>query len=245
MSLLGNTIVLISSRKHNALKLDQYSIRLIDNLAAADIGYTLTGTIPTISAIAAEGWIYGHHLCVADRYLTNVFYNITPLLVALLCVSKLTCIMFPLSVVTRDTKHVLLAVSAIWALVVTSCLISTLVYRDNIYYDHISYQCWVDYTHREYFGTFLIIYMILVAAVIITTTIWLIVLVRRLTGGTQTKGATAIIAVAAIYSLATVPTAAMMAVELTVWYESWSDDAKALVSTAKTPLLGDRKDHIS
>ena len=67
LSLLGNTLVLIASRKYNALKLDKYSIRLIDNLAAADIGYTITGIVPTISAVAAEGWIYGQQLCVADR----------------------------------------------------------------------------------------------------------------------------------------------------------------------------------
>ena len=57
LSLLGNTIVLIASRKYDAFKLDKYSIRLIDNLAAADLGYTITDIIPTIGAVAANGWV--------------------------------------------------------------------------------------------------------------------------------------------------------------------------------------------
>ena len=227
LSLLGNTIVLIASRKYNAFKLDKYSIRLIDNLAAADIGYTITDIIPTIGAVAANGWVYGRGSCIVVRFLTNVFRNMAPLLVALLCVSKMTCIMSPLSARARDTPHVLLAVSLIWSIVGTSCLISTVLYRDNVYYDHVSFQCWVDYTHREYFGTFLIGYMILVAVVIITTSIWLLVLARRISGRVQRKGATAIIAVSAFYSIATVPTAILMALELTSWFESWTDEVKA------------------
>ena len=228
LSLVGNTTVLITSRKYRALKLDKYSIRLIDNLAAADIGYTLTDIVPTIGALAADGWIYGTQLCVVDRFLTNVFYNITPLIVALLCVSKLTCLISPLRAHTRATRPVILMVLLVWFLVITACLVSTVLYRSNIYYDNLSFQCWVDYTHREYFGTFLIVYMVLVAVVILATTIWLLILAEKIAGGVQKRGSTAIIAVCAIYSLATVPTAVLMAMELTPWYSTWTEDAKAI-----------------
>ena len=228
LSLVGNTTVLIASRKYRALKLDKYSTRLIDNLAAADIGYTLTDIVPTIGALAADGWIYGTQLCVVDKFLTDSFYSITPLIVALLCVSKLTCLISPLRAHTRTTRPVILVVLLVWFVVITACLVSTVVYRSNIYYDNLSFQCWVDYTHREYFGTFLIVYMILVAVVILATTIWLLVLAKKIAGSVQKRGSTAIIAVCAIYSLATVPTAVRMAMELTPWYLTWTEDAKAI-----------------
>ena len=234
LSLVGNTIVLVASRKYKALTLDKYSLRLVDNLAAADIGYTAAGIIPTIGAIAAADWVYGGSLCIADRFLTNVFYNMTPLIVALLCVSKLSCIMSPLTALSRDTRHVDMAVCLVWSLTIASCLVSTAVYRNDIYFDNLSFQCWVDYTHREYFGSFLIGYMVLVAAVIVTSTVWLLVLARRTTGGVRRKGATAIIAVSAFYSIAIVPTALLMALELTSWYASWTDDAKAISKIVTT-----------
>ena len=227
LSLTGNTIVLIASRKYRALKLDKYSVRLMENLAVADLGYTISGTMVTVAAIAANSWLYGTELCIVDRFLTNVFYNITPLNVALLCGSKLSCVLSPLSAHTRSTSRVLPGLISVWVLVTISCLVSTIVYRDNVYYDTVAFQCWVDYTHRPYFGTFLIAYMLVVAIVIIITTVWLLVAARRITGRVQKRGAVAVISVSVIYSISTVPTAVLMALELTSWYKTWPDEVQA------------------
>ncbi|KAL5270264.1 hypothetical protein ACHWQZ_G001116 [Mnemiopsis leidyi] len=218
LSLTGNTIVLIVSRKYRALKLDEYSVRLIENLAVADLGYTLSGILVTVVAIATNSWPYGKEMCVVDRFLTNVFHNMTPLIVALLCASKLSCLLSPFSAYTRPTSGVLVGMVSVWVLVTTSCLVSTIVYRSNVYYDNLSFQCWVDYTHRHYFGT--ILYQI--------ATVWLLVVARRITGRIQKRGAAAIISVSVIYSIATVPTAVLMALELTKWYTTWSDEAQAI-----------------
>ena len=228
LSLTGNTIVLIATRKYRALKLDEYSVRLMENLAVADLGYTLSGILVTVVAIATKSWPYGKEMCVVDRFLTSVFYNITPLIVALLCGSKLSCLLSPFSAYTRPTSGILVGMVSVWVLVTTSCLVSIIVYRSNVYYDNLSFQCWVDYTHRHYFGTILIAYMILVAMVIIIATVWLLVVARRITGRIQKKGAVAIISVSVIYSIATVPTAVLMALELTKWYTTWSDEAQAI-----------------
>ena len=111
-------------------------------------------------------------------------------------------------------------------LVTISCLVSTIVYRDNVYYDTVAFQCWVDYTHRPYFGTVLIVYNIAVAMVIIILTVSLLVAAKRITGGVQKRGAVAVISVSVIYSIATVPSAIRMALQLTTWYPKLTEQRR-------------------
>ena len=199
----------------------------MENLAVADLGYTISGTMVTVGAIAANSWLYGTELCLVDRFLTNVFKNITLLNVALLCGSKLSCVLSPLSAHTRSTSTILPGLISVWVLITISCLVSTIVYRSNVYYDTSSFQCWVDYTHRPYFGTALIVYNIVVAMVNIILTVSLLVEAKRITGVIQKKGAVAVISVSVIYSISTVPTAVLMALELTSWYKTWPEEVQA------------------
>ena len=41
VSIVGNTVVLVASVRHKAIKLDRISIVLLENLAVADIGLSL------------------------------------------------------------------------------------------------------------------------------------------------------------------------------------------------------------
>ena len=143
-----------------------------------------------------------------------------------MCGSKLSCVLSPLSAHTRSTSTILPGLISVWVLITISCLVSTIVYRSNVYYDTVSFQCWVDYTHRPYFGTALIVYNIAVTMVNIILTATLLVVAKRITGTVQRKGAVAVISVSVIYSIATVPSAIRMALELTTWYPHLAEDRR-------------------
>ena len=199
----------------------------------------ISSAMVTVGAIAANSWLYGTELCLVDRFLTNVFKNITLLNVALLCGSKLSCVLSPLSAHTRSTSTILPGLISVWVLVTISCLVSTIVYRSNVYYDTLSFQCWVDYTHRPYFGTALIVYNIAVAMVNIILTVSLLVVAKRITGTVQRKGAVAFISVSVIYTISSVPSAIRMALalQLTTWYPQLAEDRRGYCTIVASFLL--------
>ena len=216
LCLLGNCIVLLASRKFKAIKLDDFSVTLIDNLAAADIGYTLVGVMPTIGAIIEQKWIYGRAMCIVNKFLTNVFFNMTILLVALLNISKLSCLMYPLYTPLRTKSNAIIITSTLWASFITYSLFSTLVSDPDVYFDTVSFQCWVNFGARIPFGTILVGWMIFTDLVIVVTTVWLLVLVKKITEGTiLSTGGIAVITVSTIFSIANLPAAIVMAMKMT------------------------------
>ena len=215
LSFVGNTVVLVASRKFRAFKVDKVSVTLIDNLAVADLGYTLVGIVPTIGALITNRWPYGRQFCVVNKVLTNIFFNMTILLVSLLSVSKLTCLLFPVHARTRKSRHAVLLVSFVWLLDVAYCVASTLASDPNVYYDTVSFQCWVNYQHKIPFGSILVGWMIVMNVIIIITTTWLLIQVKKvsLVSG-LTKGSIAIVAISAIFTIATLPAAVVMILKM-------------------------------
>ena len=215
LSFTGNTVVLVASRKFRAFKVDKVSVTLIDNLAVADLGYTLVETVPTIGAQLTDRWPYGRQFCVVNKVLTNIFFNMTILLVCLLSVSKLTCLLFPIHARTRRSRHAVILVSLTWFFVTTYCVVSTVVSNPDVYYDTVSFQCWVNYRNRVPFGVILVGWMLVMNVVIIIATSWLLVEVKRASSfSSLKKGAVAVIAISAIFTVATLPAAIVMILEM-------------------------------
>ena len=215
LCLCGNSIVLLATRRFKAIKLDEISVALIDNLSAADIGYTIVGVMPTIGAIVERRWVYGHTMCIVNKFLTNVFFNMTILLVVLLNASKLSCLLFPFHTTLRTTRNAIILTVTVWTGVISYSLFSTLASDPDVYFDTVSFQCWVNFGNRIPFGTILVGWMIFTDFVIVGTTVWLLVMVKRITEGTiVTKGGIAVIMVSTIFTIANLPAAVVMALKM-------------------------------
>lgn len=215
LALTGNSVVLVASRRFQAFKVDKVSVKLIENLAVADLGYTLVGILPTIGALVANKWVYGRQFCIVNKVLTNIFFNMTTLLVSLLSVSKLTCLLFPLHARARRSRDAVVMVTTVWCLVTTYSLVSTLVSDPDVYYDTISYQCWVNYGDRVPFGAILVVWMLVMNIVIIISTTWLLVKVRKMSSFTGLrKGSVAIVVISVIFTIATLPAAVVMIMKM-------------------------------
>ena len=107
-AVLGNSMVLVSSIKYNAIKLDNISIALIQNIAFADIGYAVYVTTVLVSVIENK-WILGDILCSITNYM-HLFFGISEIyLICVFNVSKLHCLLFPLQARhrSRTTGHLL------------------------------------------------------------------------------------------------------------------------------------------
>ena len=211
----GNTVLLVASRKFHVFKIDQVTVLLIENLAVADLGYTVVGVIPTIGALIANKWVYGTLFCVINKVLTNIFFSMNFLLVPLLSLSKLIHLLYPTHVRISKTRHMLLIVALLWFLVVTYSVVSTGISKSEVYYDTASFQCWVNYRHKIPFGTILVGWVIVMNGVIIITTIWLFIEFKKAsTFSDLKKSVTAIIGIAAVFTIATLPAAIVMIVKM-------------------------------
>lgn len=55
----GNLLVLLGSIKYKALKMDEVSVILLENLAVADLMMVLMFCVPILCTLVAEKWVLG------------------------------------------------------------------------------------------------------------------------------------------------------------------------------------------
>lgn len=119
LSLSGNTLLLVASRRHKALTLDRVSVVILENLAIADIGLTLLLVVPNLTSLWVRGCFYtGRHstplmddmLYVVGRVCLGT--NCT--CIAFLSVSKLMSLLSPFRVRNFRSRDGYLIVITVW-----------------------------------------------------------------------------------------------------------------------------------
>ena len=73
VGILGNTLVLSGLLDHQVMKIDVISRVLLQNLAVADIFYTLFQFLPSLTALFARRWVFGVDLCLVQQIAATVF----------------------------------------------------------------------------------------------------------------------------------------------------------------------------
>ena len=180
LSLSGNSTVLISSIKYNAIKLDKISVVLIRNIAVADLGSTLFVVIPTIGSVAADRWIYGTTLCFLLSYMVWVFSIANNLLIATLNCSKLLCLLFPFRARVRTQSAGRKISLVIWSITIIYLLLNVILRRPCAYetfIDRCNIQSTTPFWARFDFASSLI-FATIPLLVILISTIWLLFFVK-------------------------------------------------------------------
>ena len=114
LSILGNSLVLVSSVKYNAIKLDPISVQLIRHIAIADLAYAFCVILQVGIALALNQWPFGHALCEVSTYL-QYFLAIADInMMGLLNVAKLMCILRPLVALSRSKRTGCWLVAGSW-----------------------------------------------------------------------------------------------------------------------------------
>ena len=127
-SLIGNSIVLLSSLKYKAIRLDKITLVLIENIAIADMGYacyiasTLTSIIAnryyappqsyyhrTVAKLLSRDlyfprWMFGDVMCSVFNYMHLYFGMAEMFLICALNISKLSSLLFPLQARARSSS---------------------------------------------------------------------------------------------------------------------------------------------
>ena len=183
---LGNSMVLVSSIKYNAIKLDNISIALIQNIAFADIGYSLY-VITVLISVIENKWILGDILCTVTNYM-HLFFGVSEIyLICAFNVSKLHCLLFPLQARHRSTRTGRVIALAMWCVMPLFHIIPTqLIYRTETF--RLTYfRCEGYFTGTgmlaKIFPFLCVVFFILLPMlVVLIAIIWLLQYVRRVQG---------------------------------------------------------------
>ena len=95
--ILGNGTVLYSSIRYNAIRLDRVSLFMVQNLAVADILYTIFAIIPQLITTFAGRWVLGKIYCFISAQLTFIPAVVNSLTVLLISTYRLWVVRNPFS----------------------------------------------------------------------------------------------------------------------------------------------------
>ena len=150
-SFLGDSIILFSILKHDAMKLHKLIVTIILHLAVSDLLQTVLKVIPQIVGLVADGWILPPITCHVQYHATVLLSGmVTPLLTCALTTYKLLIIKFPLRQGVWSTRHGHLFCALMWfsafTVHVPQLAASFLYGKHSLYFDFEWYVCNYDYT---------------------------------------------------------------------------------------------------
>ena len=144
-SLLGDSIILISTIKYNAIKLHKVIVALLQHMAVCDILYTIFRIIPTTLVLLTDHWVLGEGLCRVSEIMTWMFASVTLLLTTTMSVVKVIAVKCPYKAETWTTRlgHKLCAALWISSLVgFAPILAANLIYvEESVHFSYWTCTC--------------------------------------------------------------------------------------------------------
>ena len=120
--ILGNGTVLYSSIRYNAIRLDRVSLVLVQNLAVADIFYTICVILPQLITYIAGKWVLGKVYCFMTAQISFIPGSANALTVLLITTYRLWLVTHPFSSAPEHLVRIVVAVT--WVLASAGTIIS-------------------------------------------------------------------------------------------------------------------------
>ena len=114
--IFGNGTVIYASVRFNALKLDKVSLLFIQNLAVADVIYTVVSIFPSFVTYSSGGWVLGKGWCFVQAQLAFVPGFANSMLVLIITLYRLVLFTIPLQAITQTSAVVFVVV--IWGIAI-------------------------------------------------------------------------------------------------------------------------------
>ena len=208
VSIPGNTSVLVASGWYHAIRLDNVSVILIRNLAAADLVYAITVILPTTWSVLQQKWVLGPFLCNVQFFLGYLTCLAGVILVCTLNISKLTTLLFPLHARTRAKRTGRFISLLIWGIILVALLPVVLwVVTGLVEFSSSSFKCDGTYDASNgqwWLPVYSIIFGLLPIILVVVTTVWLLHFVKKVRGLQKQSVITNII-ISVVYIVAIFP----------------------------------------
>ena len=216
---------------------------LVQNIALADLGYTLVVPLPTIftTTLMSDTWTLGDGTCHAIGVVQFFFAVADITMVCSLTICKLLCLLFPLRSSIRSTKSGYILVLFLWILSLLYPL-EIITLNREIVYDTELYRCVTGDRVGAWKALIVInnaVLMLIPLLVILVTTVWLLVVIKRVKT-TNNQGVFVVLTVASVFSLSWCPMLSFNFVHLfarpsTTYYKIAA--FSIFINTASNPFL--------
>ena len=204
VSLVGNTTVLISSLKYNAITLDRVSVCLINNLALSDLLTVLITILPTLPGIFTQRWVFGDVMCTVIAYLEFYVGATSTYLLCGFTVSKLTSLLFPLDARLRSGRTGRIIAAIIW---LTVAILATAQLKAEVLasYDSKVYRCHnVSAWPKKFRLVVAILVIYIPVAVVGLSSLGLILFMKRVRGNSR-QAIVSLLSISSIYAVSVLP----------------------------------------
>ena len=199
-SVIGDSIILITSIKYHAIKLKEVIVVVIQHLAVCDLLIAIFMVLPTTVALIADDWAMGDILGHVEVHIPNTCYPATRLLTCAMTILKLLHLKYPLRTTGWSSRFGHKICGAMWTLVL--CIYAPFVVAfifcstdtGTVQFDYVSYACFYTYFSSDapewlkYYNLIYISLVIIIPCIILLVTSVLILVLAKISanrhGGT-------------------------------------------------------------
>ena len=187
-SLMGDSIILISTIKYSAITLNKVIITVIQHMAVCDLIQTLFKVSPITFAFMTDRWVMGELICHVQYNISWLCGPVTVFLTTAMTTLKLILVKYPLKTCAWSTRLGHRICCAAWVLALgwyTPMLAGIMFYtRDTIHFSYQSYSCNYDLRilpacFTQYFLISMALLSLLSYTIIAVTSLLLLVVARR------------------------------------------------------------------
>ena len=151
-SLIGDTIILIASIRHNAIKLHEVMVAFIQHIAVTDLIAAVTWLLPVAVSLLENKWVFGAVICYLHAPIWAIGYQAARLLICGMTTSKLLMLRYPLRSVSWSAGQVHKLCAGVWLLSCILCIsLHGLKYPKEMSFDFRPYNCAYDDGSRVQF----------------------------------------------------------------------------------------------
>ena len=150
-ALIGDTIILTASIRHNAIKLHEVLVAFIQHIAVTDLIASVIWLLPSAVSLIANKWVLGVFICNIRTPIGSLGNQAARLLICGMTTSKLLMLRYPLRSVSWSAGQAHKLCAGIWFLSGISCT-SFSVNQIRGIFDFRAYVCMFDIKSRTQFN---------------------------------------------------------------------------------------------
>ena len=230
-ALVGDFIILFSSIKEDAIKLNKFIVTVMQHVAVCDLVLAVFFILPTIVSLITDAWVFGSVLGYVSKFIAEIFDDLERILITVLAASKLFRMKFPLRapILTVNIAHITSFI--IW-LFATAMYGSLLAFKQcHLFFSHVEYYMACHLPSEQavhiYHGYTIVTAIIPTFVVILVTALILLHLLtarkisRKCGGRVSWHGIVAVSTTATVFCVATIP----FIIGFIFIQSNWSDGA--------------------
>ena len=213
-SLIGDTLILLSSTRRNAFKLNRFLVSVMQHIAVGDIVESMSLVLPTLVSVTANRWIFGDFSRVFN-FVSSVSSMSNSVLMCLLTTSKLIMLKFPRPSRNWSKKHAHCICILVWLTALVVAVIITFFLSTRPVFLYIYYIASLDLlskTSSDFDTARVFLFTIMPTFIVMMTTVFILHHLcvsrrksRRSGGSLRWQGVVTVVATALVFFVAHIP----------------------------------------